>query len=303
MIKEQKPEGGLLQSEEWSMALKSEGKNIVSFDDGDEKMYGVQMNIPLIGKYVYLPRGKKIKSHIFKQLEGEKYSWIRVDVEGEDDLSVIRDYGKVVVKAPHNIQSRQNFIIDITKPSDELLAQMKSKTRYNIRLSEKKDVSIVCSKEQKYIDHFFDLVGATEKRKNVSFHSKEHYEKIIESLSDEQVELFSAEYGGEIIASNLVTFHRGVATYLHGATSDSHRNIMAPFLLQWKIIEEAKRRGCDWYDFGGVFPDASDSGKKGITRFKLGFAPKEKIYTTKGSYDIVLIPWKYKLYRFLQKIR
>jgi lipid II:glycine glycyltransferase (peptidoglycan interpeptide bridge formation enzyme) len=78
---------------------------------------------------------------------------------------------------------------------------------------------------------------------------------------------------------------------------------MAPFLLQWQAILDAKKRGIKYYDFGGVFTESDDVGKRGITRFKFGFSPKTKPFQTAGSYDIVLNKPKYWMYKILQKIK
>jgi lipid II:glycine glycyltransferase (peptidoglycan interpeptide bridge formation enzyme) len=201
------------------------------------------------------------------------------------------------------MQPKENFIIDITLSNDELLSQMKSKTRYNMRLAKKRGVEIITTREKKYIDIFCDLVEQTAKRKNVSFHNRQHYYMMFQNIEEEAMQLYVAKYKDEIIATNIISFYNGTATYLHGATSDKYRNVMAPFLLQWQAILDAKQKGCKWYDFGGVFSDTEDDGKRGITRFKKSFSPKTKVFKTGGSYDIILSELKYKTYKILQKIK
>jgi lipid II:glycine glycyltransferase (peptidoglycan interpeptide bridge formation enzyme) len=120
------------------------------------------------------------------------------------------------------------------------------------------------------------------------------------NMPEKMMQLYVATYNDEVIATNIVSFYNNTATYLHGATSDKYRNMMAPFLLQWQAILDAKQNNCQWYDFGGVFLDTEDNGKKGITRFKKGFSPKTEIFKTEGSYDIILSEFKYKTYHILQ---
>ena len=237
------------------------------------------------------------------------------------------------------MQPKQNFIVDIDLSEEELLVGMKSKTRYNIRLAKRKGVEILVTREQKYIDKFIELVGQTAKRKGVAFHEREHYQKMFEKISEDVLQLYVAEYEGEVIAANIVSFYGGVVTYLHGATSDKYRNVMAPFLLQWQAILDAKKRGLKYYDFGGIeavetghtpvksqksshFAEATRDKKvksqlgveecelipapgklQGITKFKLGFSPKTQPFRTAGSYDIILNKPKYWLYRFLQRVK
>jgi lipid II:glycine glycyltransferase (peptidoglycan interpeptide bridge formation enzyme) len=201
------------------------------------------------------------------------------------------------------MQPKQNFIIDIDLTEDELLAGMKSKTRYNVRLAKRKGVEILVTRDQKYIDKFIDLVEQTAQRKGVSFHQREHYLQMFQNIPEDVLKLYVAEYEGEVIAANIISFYGEVATYLHGATSDQSRNVMAPFLLQWQAILDAKKQEIKHYDFGGIFPESSKGGQQGITRFKLGFSPKTKPFQTAGSHDIILNKSKYWMYRFLQRVK
>jgi len=293
------PEGGLLQSKYWTAVLRAEGKDVWQVEDINEETYCTNYKLPLVGRYAYCPRAYGLKEKDFKQIikqaKDKNLGWVRFDL-----LTARQD---LTVKAPHNMQPKQNFIIDISLPEEKLLSGMKSKTRYNIRLAKKKGVEIFVTREQKYIDKFIDLVEQTAKRKGISFHEREHYLQMFQNIPEDVLKLNVAEYEGEVIAANIVSFYGGVATYLHGATSDQHRNVMAPFLLQWQAILDAKERGIKYYDFGGIFPESSKGGQQGITRFKLGFSPKTKPFQTAGSHDIILNKPKYWLYRFLQRLK
>jgi lipid II:glycine glycyltransferase (peptidoglycan interpeptide bridge formation enzyme) len=302
-ITEKKPEGGLLQSSEWMAVLRAENKYVIDVHDGKEVLYGIEQKLPLVGRYLYFPRVTSVTETLLHKMCALPYPWMRVDANDEQIVQKLHVLPYTVVLSPHDMQPRSNLIVDITKDDDTLLQNMKPKTRYNIRLAQKKGVHVFASKDQKYIDRFHELVMMTAQRKEVTFHGKDHYEKIVQTLSDDMVALYIAEYAGEIIAMNAISFYGKTATYLHGATADLHRNVMAPFLLQWQAMQDARQRGCLWYDFGGVFPDSDDPGKKGITRFKQGFAPEEIFYDTQGSYDIIFSGWRYDLYRTLQKLR
>lgn len=304
------PEGGLLHSDHWATFLRAEGRDVI--DSGH--FFAVKQTVPLFGEYLYSPRFAPNNEQEIKELLaiGKEYNvpWIRVDVATEKQLQQLEHVEHLQLhQAPHNMQPKENLIIDITVSEEELLVQMKSKTRYNVRLAKKKDVAIhyvTKSDEdfQQIFDLFFTMVEETAKRKGVHFHPKEHYQKMFDVLPEDAIALFAAEYGGGVfIAANIVTFYNGTATYLHGATADVHRNLMAPFALQWSAIKAAKQKGCKYYDLGGVFPDSEDAGKAGITRFKRGFTLKEEPITSQGSYDIILSPVKYKSYRLLQKLR
>jgi len=301
--KYKQPEGGLLQSEEWTRVLRADANDVIDVSDRDTVIFGTEHVLPIVGKYIYFPRINNMSDELVRKIVQLECGWIRLDICNAKDLKMLQSGNKKIVQAPHNTQPKENLIIDITKSAESLLSQMKSKTRYNVRLAQRKDVKVFSSKDKKYVDTFYRLVEETAVRKGVTFHDKRHYENILNILPTEMIKLYIAEYDGQIIAINLVSFYGGTATYLHGATANISRNVMAPFLLQWQIIQDAKKMGCNWYDFGGVFSDSGDAGKQGITRFKNGFAPKENFFVTQGSYDIILSPMKYKLYRAIQTIK
>ncbi len=219
------------------------------------------------------------------------------------------------VKASHDMQPRETFVIDISKDEDMLLAEMKSKTRYNIRLAEKKGVRVFLSNNERFRKAFVDLVTGTADRKGIVPHPRKYYEKMLETLLGDTATLFVAEHESDILGVNLMVFHDGTATYLHGGSADVKREYMAPFLLQWEAIREAKRRGCTRYDFGGIRTvssqqsavnkkqSTSNNGWEGITRFKIGFSPATEPIVFPGCYDIVLSPARYFLYRFFSIFR
>jgi lipid II:glycine glycyltransferase (peptidoglycan interpeptide bridge formation enzyme) len=185
-----------------------------------------------------------------------------------------------------NIQPSKTLILNIEKTEQELLRQMHYKTRYNIGLAEKKGILI--KKDKNKFEDFWRLIQETTKRDGFRPHPKEYYRKMLK-ISD--VELFLADFKNKIIAANIVVFYEKQAIYLHGASDYEQRNLMAPFLLQWSQILEAKKRGCTEYDFWGI----NEKKWPGVTRFKKGFGGYEISYP--GAYDLVFQPMWYKIYK------
>lgn len=180
-------------------------------------------------------------------------------------------------------------ILDISKTEDEILAQMKPKTRYNIRLAGKKGVKVRILDNPNDVNLFYDLLLATAvKDKGYAPHEKEYYKKMVEVLGKKGiVRLFIAEFEGKPLAGILVSFYGAVATYLHGGSSDEKRELMAPYLCQWEAIKYAKSRGCNLYDFWGVAEtDDPNDPWAGITRFKKGFGGETVVFP--GAFDIPL---------------
>ncbi len=305
-----KSEGGLLQSKYWASIYRKEKKQVVNAKNLNAEAFGVIQNIKFIGKYLYIPRlfdeHLDLIEKFIKIAKENKCKWIRMDIENSEQLKKLQKFK--IIESPHDMQPRDHLIIKIPETGEEILKRMKSKTRYNVRLAKKKGVQVEFIKYgdedfERAFDAFFEMVKNTSKRKGVVFHNREHYLNMFKEIPVELISLAVAKFEDNYIAANIITFYLGVATYLHGATGESYRNLMAPFLLQFEAFKKAIKMNCKFYDFGGVFPDSDNAGKKGITRFKKGFAPKEEIYKFKGSYDLVIVPLSYNSYRTLLSIK
>ena len=297
----------------------------------------VEHKLPIVGKYFYIPRGPIIREQesvnkeqyfgkIINLAKENNIGWIRIDPENSFMLDIIRSNWRVF-KSPHDMQPRENFVMDISKTEEELLAGMKEKTRYNIKLAQKRGVvaKIITNNQEtinkqisnsngqnfkKYASEFIELIKITSERKGIKSHPESYYQKMLETIPAENLKLYLAEYQNKIIAGILVIYFGKTATYLHGASSDEFRNVMAPYLLQWQAIQNAKKEGMTEYDFGGISTNyelntniRTTNSWAGITKFKTGFSPETNPTEFPGSYDIVINPFKYALYRALQKIK
>ncbi|MCF7917398.1 peptidoglycan bridge formation glycyltransferase FemA/FemB family protein [Candidatus Gracilibacteria bacterium] len=204
-----------------------------------------------------------------------------------------------------NYQPTDTLIIDLKKTNDEILSEMKRKGRYNITLAQKKGILITTIENGKIterdIDDFWNLNMETTSRDKFSGHEKSYYKKLLQSL-DEYAVLFFAEYEGSRIATAISTFCGEKAIYYFGA-STSHsefRNLMAPYLLQWEMMQYAKKRGCTSYDFLGIAPENDlHHPYAGISDFKWKFGGSR--HTFSPGQEIVLNPFWYSLYRFVKR--
>lgn len=186
--------------------------------------------------------------------------------------------------SPHNIQPPRTIVISIKENEDVILARMKPKCRYNIRLAEKKGVT-VCAWDD--IAGFHEMMTVTGGRDHFGVHSREYYQRAYELLhSKGTCELLVAEYEGKPLAALMVFANGNRAWYVYGASNDQERNRMPTYLLQWEAIRWAKARGCEEYDLWGV-PDENEEtlesnfesrhdGLWGVYRFKRGFGGQVK---------------------------
>lgn len=198
-------------------------------------------------------------------------------------------------KSSKRLQPQKTVILDITKSEDDLLGQMHQKTRYNLRLAQKKN--LVVEQDNGQIEEFIKLLEQTAQRDKFYLHPRDFYRKMVKTLGPSgMVRLFLAKHQNQVIAANLVCFFGQAAYYLHGASDYNFRNLMAPYLLQWQAILQAKELGCKWYDLWGI-----DEGRwPGVTRFKRGFNGQE--ITHPGAFDLIFRPTWYKIYNLARKI-
>ncbi|MCK5123144.1 MAG: peptidoglycan bridge formation glycyltransferase FemA/FemB family protein [Candidatus Pacebacteria bacterium] len=365
-----------LQSWEWGEFQKSLGRKIWRIGIVEDDLLAVALivkyDLPFGWSYFYCPRGPVVKisnikyqisnildflfSEIKKISKKEKSLFLRIDPltplapilsRGErehaspfkkktGEISAMR----ILKKSPNEIQPRDTLILDITKSEEELLKEMKQKTRYNIRLAGKKELRIrnyelgIDNKEnfKEKFEKFWELIKETSQRDKFVSHSKNYYWKMLENLVNKkqdtryknqkninnqtsknkrnlQARLYLAEYSNKIIAANMVLYFGDMAVYLHGASSNEYRNVMAPYLLQWRQIMDAKEAGCKKYDFWGVSSEVAEAERPighsaswgGITKFKKGFGGYEKNYI--GAYDLAFNNIGYPIYGFMRKIK
>ena len=287
-----KNNGSFLQSWQWGEFQESLGRKIWRLEIAGSKGLIIKHNLPLGKSYLYCPRGPigPIEMFLEKVKEiGQQEKSIFFKIE-PPEVCISRTRLKI-----HTLQPQKTLILDITKPEEELLNQMHPKTRYNIRLAQKKGVTIEESKEK--IDDFLRLSKETAQRDKFHLHPKKYYQKMLEVLGQEgMVKLFLAKYQNQIIVANLICFFGQTAVYLHGASDYSFRHLMAPYLCQWQAILEAKKQGFKYYDFWGI----DEEKWPGVTRFKKSFTGQEITYP--GSFDLVSQPIWYKIYQLAKCI-
>ena len=207
---------------------------------------------------------------IFLKLEPDLWQ------DSETDSHIPDSHWRV---SPHNIQPPRTLILDLRRSEDEILARMKQKTRYNIRLAEKKGVTV---RSWNDLQAFHRMMLLTGSRDAFGVHSLEYYGRAYDLLHPKQMgELLLAEYNAKPLAALFVARSGERAYYLYGASTDEERNRMPTYLLQWEAMKWAKARGCEEYDLWGV-PDEDEGtletdfekrkdGLWGVYRFKRGF--------------------------------
>lgn len=243
-----------------------------------------------VGSFWYVPHYAEVDLELL-MTEAQKQGIIFIRCEPQ--VPTVLPAGARVV---NNRQPHHTLILDITQPAEALLTAMHPKTRYNIRLAEKKNLTISWEKNPAV---FISLMNETSSRDKFGAHSTEYYQNMIANPLIEQGTIYLAE---QPIASAIFIEYEQTYTYLHGASSNEHREVMAPYLLQWSAITRAQKKGCTVYDFWGIAPpDVTSHPLSGVTRFKLGFGGQ--VVAFGQAFEIPIKTVQYKIFNFLKKLR
>lgn len=306
-----RPDAHLLQTGEWGELKSSFDWMPVRIVSGDAGVQILFRKLPLGFSIGYIPKANpastlwheidavcKQNRAIFLKLEPDLWS----DQKSETGNLKLRT-------STHNIQPPRTVIVDIKDSEEQILARMKQKTRYNIRLAEKKGVKV---RPWDDLPAFHAMMLATGERDGFSVHSQEYYRRAYELLHPKGIgEILVAEYEGKFLAALFVARHGKRAYYLYGASTDEERNRMPTYLLQWEAMKWAKAQGSEEYDLWGI-PDEDEAileanfetrrdGLWGVYRFKRGFGGQCK--RAMQAQDRVYNPLFYQAYLKLMRNR
>ncbi|KJR47056.1 tRNA-dependent lipid II--amino acid ligase [Desulfosporosinus sp. I2] len=204
-------------------------------------------------------------------------------------------------KGFEGVQPKFVFRLDISPEEATLMANMQQKTRYNIRLAQKKGVHIRRGTRED-LPEFYRVLKETTERDSFLVRAYSYFEDLYDSLVPVGLgELFIAEYEGNVVSGTLAFVIGDKAWYIYGASSNAHRNVMPNYLIQWEMIRWAKSLGCTLYDFRGVPGNLSeDNPLYGLYRFKKGFNGDYTEFI--GEWDLVYRPLVYFLWNHLEPI-
>ncbi|MDZ4228124.1 MAG: peptidoglycan bridge formation glycyltransferase FemA/FemB family protein [Candidatus Levybacteria bacterium] len=293
---EKHSEANFLQSWSWGEFHKALNKQI--FRTGffeNNKLVGVMLSIiepARRGKYLTVPGGpiidwrnrnliKNFSDEIKKIAKENNCAFIRVRPQLKSDefsKKTFKDLG--FIKAPMHLHAELTSQLNVTKTEEELIAQMRKATRYEIRKAIKEGIAITISTSEKDIKKFYDIQIQTAKRqKFIPFSYKFIHEqfKVFGEFGDAL--LYKAEFESKLLAQAFVIFYNKEAVYHYGASTDEGRKYPGAYLIQWEAIKEAKKRGMTRYNFWGVAPENNQNHRfSGLSLFKRGFGGEDFEY-------------------------
>jgi peptidoglycan pentaglycine glycine transferase (the first glycine) len=287
--------GAFLQSFEWGNFQESIGRKLIRRGDlSTGAAQFIEMPLPLGMRYLYCPRGPVGSVDLSEVAAKTGATFVRIEPE-----TVPAD---VTLRPSAHVQPTHTLILDLTKGPEAILAAAHEKTRYNVRLSERKGVEVEIGSQD--FGDAWPLFEVTGTRGGFRLHDRDYYAMMLNEMHGEaKAFLAVARYDGKVIAANIMIDFAGTRTYLHGASSDEHRNVMGPYLLHMKLIEDACALGLTAYDWWGVAPENAPETHSwtGITRFKLGFGGERVDYP--GTFDLVTDRMGYGIYTLARHLK
>ena len=195
------------------------------------------------------------------------------------------------------IQFRNTVLINLSPSEDEMLARMKQKTRYNVRLAGKKGVTVRIGTLDD-LPMLYKMYAETSVRDGFVIRDESYYQTVWQSFMRSKsptCEPLIAEVDGEPVAAVFVFYFVDRAYYIYGMSHEAHREKMPNYLLQWEAMRRAKEAGCNIYDLWGA-PDVFDESDSmwGVFRFKQGLGGE--VVRTLGAWDYTPKPFWYKMY-------
>lgn len=309
----QSPDGGFLQSWAWGEFNQDLGNAVYNISNESSNILAQVLQLRAGNQWILsIPRGpimvEKVSEQDVTNFFAELKQWAKerqsflIRFDAPQPMPAM----KGLYKADRERNPVHTIRLATDKSEDELLQAMKSKHRYNIRLAQKKGVEVFASAKPEDAATFFDLMQKTTDRQGFASYDQDYFTQLMKSLAgSHQAQWLFARYEGKIIAGLLLGFFGSTCIYLHGASDNEYRGLMAPHLLQWEAIKEAKRRGMV-YDFWGVAgnpPLKQEESWLGISRFKQGFDPSATIMEYPGTYELPSHKTLYFLYKLRQKFK
>jgi peptidoglycan pentaglycine glycine transferase (the first glycine) len=199
--------------------------------------------------------------------------------------ALLREFGR----SPMDLLPRETVYLDLTGSLDHILTRMKPKGRYNTRLSERKGVQVRIGSAGEIIDSFYPILSETGRRDGFAVEPLRFFVELASTLVPTGLAtLLLAEQETEVLGGLILLIFGNTATYLYGGTSNTKRNYMAGYALQWAAIKLAKEAGCSQYDMYGFDQFCSPRHNYGrFSKFKSQFGGEVKRFI--GSHDYYFI--------------
>ena len=296
-----------LQSKYWKEIKRKLGNKVYEIDD----YFFQTTKLPFINKYVgYMPRVDLNKidfKKVYDKAKEAKCINLVIDPINNIDETVklnnIKDLN-IITNNEVTIHLQNNLVVDLTKTEEELLKEMKPKHRYNLKLAEKKGVDVRIENSDKSFKTFLELYNKTIERQKYHGRDDKYLKIVWDTLKEFEkkdnsnlVYIATGYYNETPVISWMLFIDKDTIYYPYGGTSDEYKNVMAPYLLVWKIIKWGKERDLKYLDLFGIEEDTNE----GYSRFKIGFGGIRIKYS--DTLNLIISPLLFSIFSLAQELR
>jgi len=316
-VKAKHPEANFLQSSGWGKVyeITDDKVHYLGFYD-QEKLIGTCLAIvkpAKRGRYLEIPGGPLIDwqnqtqvKHAFAGLktlaakENCVFIRMRPNIPDTSENRKIFTRNGLHLSSMH-LHAEHTVMIDLAKSKEQLLADMRRQTRYEVRRADKLGIKVTSSTDQSSFKDFYKAQLATAKRQNFVPPPEDFILAQHEAFKD-NAKIYQAELDGKTLALALVILQAPEAIYHEAASTPEGRSLPGAYALQWQVIKDAKALGLKRYNLFGIAPPNTINHRySGVTTFKTGFGGEQVNYIP--AYDLVIDPVKYQVTKMIEVIR
>lgn len=300
-----------LQSWQWGEFKEKNGAKVFRLGQfaGSQLKNGLQLMIHPLPKTAwqvgYLPKCNLFDQEMLRALraigEKEKLIFIKIEPNSTTGQEFFLQ-NKCVSGRP--LFTKYTFQLDLDQTEDQLLEKMKPKTRYNVRLAQKKGVKVIQDNSLPAFNQYLDLTFETTKRQKFYAHNRVYHQLMWKIMAPANMGyLLRAEYQGKTLVTWVVFVFNQILYYPYGASSSQHREVQASSLMMWEAIRFGQKKKCHTFDmWGSLGPDPNPHDPWiGFHRFKQGFSPKLVEFV--GTFDLIINPKMYRFYNLADNLR
>lgn len=312
------PEANFLQTSAWGRVYETDGETVfyrgVKKDDTLVASALIILKPAKRGRYLEIPGGplldwdkdkKTLKfflDEVRKMAVEHKCVFVRMrpniyDTPEHEKLA--QEMG--LAKSPMHLHAEHTVMLDLTKSEDELLADMRRQTRYDVRRSAKLGIKVDYDNSKEAFDAFYDIQLKTAERQGFIPSSRKFIQAQREAFGD-NARIYTASLDGTVLAKGLILLQKPEAIYHEAASTDEGRKLPGAHALQWQVIKDAKEMGLKRYNLFGIAPPNSPHHRyAGVTTFKCGFGGEQ--VTFMPAQDLPVKKLHYKAVHTLEEIR
>ena len=312
------PEANFLQSSAWGKVYELDGKQV--FYRGVEKDHKLIASALIIlkpakrGRYLEIPGGplldwdknRKVIEFFLDSVRALAIEHHCVFVRMRPNVYDSPEHEKLaqslgLIKSPMHLHAEHTVMLDLTKSEDELLADMRRQTRYDVRRSAKLGIEVSYDNSEQAFDEFYDIQLTTAERQGFIPSTRKFIQAQREAFGN-QARIYTASLNGEVLAKGLILLQSPEAIYHEAASTDAGRKLPGAHALQWQVIRDAKALGLKRYNLFGIAPPNSPHHRyAGVTTFKCGFGGEQ--VTFMPAYDLPVKRLHYRAVHLLEDVR